>query len=153
MHLGVLPSDVLVVRLGPSCRVQPGLRDLHPVLLHDPDVLLRVEGLQPEVLVPDEQVLVRRHHARVQEPLGEPPFGLLPGAHVDGTLGPVELVVPLRGAPVVVEQHHVEVAPGDELEEADRLQKLIIWLQFMADIARDRVAGFLKKRLVVTPTF
>ena len=37
------------------------------------------------------------------------PFGLLPGADVDGLLGPLELVVPLRRVAVVVEQHHVEL--------------------------------------------
>jgi hypothetical protein len=73
VYLGVVPPDVDVVGLHPPGDVHAGLRDLQPVPPHNLDVFLRVEGLGAEVLVPDEDVLIRRHDAWVHEPLGVPP--------------------------------------------------------------------------------
>jgi hypothetical protein len=84
VHLAAIPSDVDVVVFGPPGDVKTRLRYLQPMLLHDLDVLLGVEGLHAEILVPDEDVLVRRHDARVHEPLGIPPTRRRFGRHMHG---------------------------------------------------------------------
>jgi hypothetical protein len=57
----------------PSGGVEARLRYLQPMLVHNLQILLGVKGLDAEVLVPQEDVLVRSHDAGVHEPLGKPP--------------------------------------------------------------------------------
>lgn len=77
MCISVIPSYVDINALGPPDDVQARLRNLQPVLVHNLDVLLGVEGLDAEVLVPKEDVLIWRHDAGVHEPLGTPPTILI----------------------------------------------------------------------------
>jgi hypothetical protein len=75
VHLAVVVPPGGDVKEGtwPSGGVQARLRYLQPTLLHNLQILLGVKGLDAEVLVPQEDVLVRSHDAGVHEPLGKPP--------------------------------------------------------------------------------
>ena len=99
-----------VVDLGAA--VERRLRHLEALPAHGVEVAGGVEGVDLDVLVPHEDVVVLLHHVRVQEALGEPPLGLPRRRHVHGAGRPLE-VAPLLHRAVVVEEHHGEVAGGE----------------------------------------
>ena len=83
---------------------------MEPSSPRDSQVLARVEPVRDDVdvLVPQKDVIVRLHHVRVEEPLGEPPLALLLGGDVDRVFAPRQVVPAVYGA-VVVEEHDGEL--------------------------------------------
>jgi hypothetical protein len=118
MKSGIRPVHVAFARSGREpvvdqrAVVERRLRDLEPLAPHDAQVLDRVEAVHLDVLVPQEDVLVLCRQVRVQEPLGEPPLGLVAHGDVDRAVGPPEVSPPVDHA-IVVEQHHLEVGRGE----------------------------------------